>query len=146
MNYSSGMKQNANNSNIKIKILLCLALPLTLAAGCASNPANSYFTDTPVPAVASASRQQAANRIIADEVYKSYLADRSFAYTMVVSVNEGVVTLHGPVAYYGEQTPNKIERQTIDDRMRNLAGVNQVKDELDVTTVSMLAEKDVAVR
>lgn len=123
-----------------------LALPLTLAAGCASNPSSSYFTDTPVPIMASASAQQTANRIIANEIYAMYLTNGNFAYTMVASVNGGVVILQGPITYTGQRYPDRVERQKIDDGITKLASVNQVKDELDIDTVPMPTAKTVASR
>jgi hypothetical protein len=144
------MKQQ-NNGNIistspKCRTLLLLALPLTLAAGCASNPSSSYFTDTPAPIVASISTQQTANRVIANEIYAMYLTNGNFAYTMVASVNGGVVTLQGPITYTGQQRPDRVERQRIDDGITKLATVNKVKDELDIDTVPMTTGKTVAER
>jgi hypothetical protein len=142
-------QQNERNiilTNSRFKTLLLLALPLILAAGCASNPANSYFTDTLVPTTAAVSGRQAANQFIANEIYEMYLTNTNSAYSMVASVNEEVVTLQGPLSYDGEQKPGRVERRGIDDRIWKLAGVNRVKDELGVDTVLILAEKPVAGR
>src|ERR1700689_867382 len=128
-------ERNFMTTNSKCRILLCLVLPLTFAAGCASNPANSYFNHAPAPIMASASRQQAANQVIGIEIYEAYLTDTNFAYTMVASINKGVVTLQGPISYGGEQKPDRMERQGIDNRIWNMDGVNQVKDELNIDTV-----------
>jgi hypothetical protein len=149
--YSQDMKiQNEENiipTNYKCRALLLLALPLTFAAGCASNPANSYFTDKPTPIIASASKQQMANQAVAHEIYAVYLTNRNFAYTMVAAVNnEGTVTLQGPIPYSDEQNPDRVERQRIDSGILELASVNQVKDELDVATVPIRSEKTVASR
>lgn len=109
---------------LKCKMLLCLALPLTLAVGYASDLYQPAVADnfTPVAVVAPVSARVAANKIVGHEIFEMFMADKSLNY-LSASVNNGVVTLRGTV-------PNEAERQKIDDQMRELAGVNQVKDEL----------------
>ena len=114
----------------KCKMLLWLALPLTLAAGCASNPnraavADNFFTDYPVPTATPVSQSEAANRVIAREMFFMFIADTSTNMSMSASVNGGVVTLGG-------DSFDGVERQSIVDQTWGLAGVIQVKDDLGV--------------
>jgi len=110
------------------KPLLWLALPLTLAVGCASGPGRSasayHPTPTPVPMAAPVSERQAANVIISREIYAMWMADTQINYgTLWASVDDGVVTLRGTL-------PSGVERQRLNDRISELAGVTQVKNEV----------------
>jgi hypothetical protein len=143
MNYSSGMKQNKNNSNIKNKMLLCLALPLTLVAGCASNPrgasAISYINGGPAPMVAPVSEQRTANEIIGNEVFNNFMADTNIDYNLSASVNEGMVTLVST-------STNRLERQRIVNQVGALVGVNQVNNVSVVEVASATNQKTVTAR
>ena len=129
---------------LKSKTLLWLALPLTLAVGCASHSPQAtggdrFFPDTPASVVAPVTSRHAANQTIADELFQLSLNDTAFEYSRVAWINEGVITLHGPVPYNNEQYPDSSQRQTIDDGIMGLAGVNQVKDKLGVDTAPLVA-------
>ena len=119
------------------KTLLCLALPLTLAVGCASGPSHSVVTHpfTELPTVTNVSARQADNILVAKEISEMWMMDKqlSRASSISASVNEGVVTLGG-------ELPNGVERQRINDRMGELAGVNRVQDDLGAVELT-LAER-----
>jgi osmotically-inducible protein OsmY len=129
---------------LKSKTVLWLALPLTLAVGCASHSPQAaggdrFFPDTPAAVVTSDTSRHAANQTVADELFQLSLNDTAFEYSRVAWVNEGVITLRGPVPYNNEQYPDSSQRQTIDDGIMGLAGVNQVKDKLGVDTAPLVA-------
>ena len=127
----------------KCKMLLWLALPFTLGVGCAFGPGSSavadeFFTDFPAPVVAAVSARQAANVVVGNEIFYMFLADTSTDCSLTAMVDKGVVTLGG-VSFVG------VERQSIIDQTWELAGVNQVQNELGVDLVPTPA-KVVAVR
>jgi len=148
MAYSYNMKNKLNNKNImstnsKFRILLCLTLPLALATGCASDPnrstATASFIDVPTPIVSPVSKQQAADIIINNEIFKMVLADTDYNYGMWASVDKGVVTLV-------VTSPDWTEKQRFINKVWELAGVNQVKDRRGANLASTLAGKNVAAR
>jgi hypothetical protein len=130
---------------LKCKALLWLALPLTLAVGCASNPnraavTDNFFTDAPSPAATTFSESQAVNRVVGREIFNMFLADKNINYSLMATVNnDGAVTLSG-ASFDGT------ERQRVVDRMWELDGVNQVKNEQGVNLAPTPATKAVAVR
>ena len=106
------------------KTLLWLALPLTLAAGCASGPSRSTarFTDLPAPRIEPASESRTANMVVGREIFDLFVADTRIDYCLSAGVDDGVVTLSGT-------SPFRVERQRVTDRIWELAGVTQVRDE-----------------
>jgi hypothetical protein len=117
----------------RCKALLWLGLPLALAAGCASNPSRSpvasNYTEIQTIAGAPVSERRTANLTAGHEIYELFMTDMRIN-SMSATVDEGVVTLHGT-------RPNGIERQSINDRILELPGVNQVKDELGGVTPTL---------
>ncbi len=73
--------------------------------------------------IATESDRQAANIVISREIYELWMADARINSSVWTSVDDGVVTLGGTLPY-------GVERQRIGDRIRELPGVNQVKDEV----------------
>lgn len=69
----------------------------------------------------------AANKAVGQEIYDMFMADTTFNKEVTASVDEGVVTLRGPA-------PIGSERQRMSDRIMELPGVKQVKDELGEAT------------
>jgi hypothetical protein len=135
------MKNKLNNKNektiFKCGKLFWLTLPLALAAGCASNPSNSFFKDAPAPAVAAVSGSRTANVVVGKEIFNMFMADTNIDYDLLASVNEGTVTLVGT-------STDRPERQRMVNQIWTLAGVNQVNDEPAVNTLPTLAEEAVA--
>jgi len=129
----------------KIKTLLLLALPLTLAVGYASDlnrpaVADHFFTDVPTPVAVTASESNAVNQVIGREIFKMFMADKNINYSLGASVNNaGLVTLNGT-------SSDGAERQRVVDRMWDLDGVNQVKNEQGVDVAPTPASKAVAAR
>jgi hypothetical protein len=123
------------------KTLLWLALPLALAAGCASDPSRSTvaFSGPAAPIVAPGSEREAANQAVGNEIFNLFMTDTSINYLLRASVDNGVVTLIGA-------SSNRLERQRVVDRVWELAGVNQVKDELGVDLAPTLPRRAVVVR
>ncbi len=128
---------------LKCKTLLWLALPLTLAAGCASNPnraavADNFFTDAPTPVAMTFSESHAVNRVVGREIFNMFLADTNINYNLGATVNNaGLVTLNGG-------SSDGVERQRVVDRMWELDGVNQVKNEKGVDLAPTPATKAIA--
>lgn len=113
---------------LKCKTLLWLALPLTLAVGCASGPSRSAAVYNsayvPAPTITPVSAQSTSNALVSREIYAMWMADTQINYsTLWASVDDGVVTLRGTL-------PNGAERQRLNDRISELAGVTQVKNEV----------------
>ena len=127
----------------KCKTLLWLALPLALAAGCASNPnraavAGKFFSDVPTPVAMTASESHAVNRVVGREIFDMFLADTNINYALKASVNnDGNVTLSGA-------SRGGVEQQRVVDRMWELNGVNQVKNEKGVDLAPTPVTKAVA--
>lgn len=104
--------------------------PLTLAAIVST----ILFTSSPVQAGPKDDSIKAADQAISMKIFWMSLNDPKFEFPMVATVNNGVVTLKGPVAYVGEQKPDRIQRHKIDDQIRLLAGVTSINDELNINT------------
>jgi len=82
------------------------------------------------------SARHGANVILGRELYELFMTDMRINSSVWTSVDDGVVTLGGTL-------PNGVERQRITDRIRELAGVNQVKDgPTDVTPAVALSARD----
>lgn len=130
---------------LTIKTMLLLALPLTLAVGYASDSnrsavADPFFTDVPAPSAMTASESNAVNRVIGREIFKMFMADKNISYSLGASVNDaGLVALNGT-------SSDGVERQRIVDRMWELDGVKQVKNEQGVDVARTPAPKAVAAR
>jgi|GEM_PF-6866998 hypothetical protein len=139
MDYVQGMKLNVISTKSKRTMLFLLALPLALAAGCASNPANSYFPATPAPTIVHGSERRSANIAVGDEMFWMFMADTNINYSMSLSINEGIVSL-------GDNSLDGPEQQAIVNQMWELPGVNQVNDASGIVAPPTLAPKTVAVR
>jgi osmotically-inducible protein OsmY len=128
---------------LKCRTLLWLALPLTLAAGCVSSPSGGdrFFSDPPAAVAAPVTSRHIADQTIADELFQLSLDDTAFEYSRIAAVNDGVVTLRGPIPYDGEQYPDGNQQYNINDEIMALAGVNRVKDELGTNTAATVAFK-----
>lgn len=130
---------------LKCKTMLWLALPITLAAGCASGPSRPVAsTEAQAPAVTLLSERQAANVVVGREIFDMMMADRNINYSLSASLNNGVV--NNGVVTLGGTSSSKVERQRIVDRMWELAGVTQVKDELGRDLAPTTAQPTVVVR
>jgi osmotically-inducible protein OsmY len=112
--------------------------PLTLAAIVST----ILITSSPVQAAPKDDSIKAANQAVSMEIFWMSLKDTKFEYSMVATINDGVVTLKGPVPYYGEQKPDRDQRQKITGQIQALAGVASVKDELNINTVPTLVAKN----
>jgi hypothetical protein len=79
---------------------------------------------------------QTANWAVGHEIYELFIADAKINSSVWTSVDNGVVTLGGTL-------PSGVERRRITDRIRELAGVNQVKDgPNDATPALALSARD----
>lgn len=109
------------------RTLLWLALPLALAAGCATSPNRAEvtedFPDFTAPTTAPVSERRTENVIVGNEIYEMLLANRDIGNYLMATADNGVVVLSGSVT-------TRAERREIDERIRDLTGVSQVKDDL----------------
>jgi hypothetical protein len=101
-----------------------------LTAGYAADPnwsdiANGV-THTPTPIATPVSERQAADQVINHEIFEMYLTDKSYRFSRVITVSDGVVTLYSPMNNNVEQHPDSAYQQRISDKIRELPGVNQV--------------------
>jgi hypothetical protein len=83
--------------------------------------------------------RQAADQTVANEIFQMSLNDTLFEYTMTAYVKDGVITLHGPLPYDGQQRPDWTKRREIDHGILALNGANRVNDKLDVDSVLVVA-------
>ena len=128
----------------KRKKLLWIALPFTLAVGAVFGPrssavADEFFTDFPAPVEAPISQRQAANEVVAHEIYNMFMANRSSDCSLTAVNDQGVVTLGGKSFVW-------FERQNVINQTWKLAGVNQVQDQQGVGLKPTPASKAVAVQ
>ncbi|HEY1662405.1 MAG TPA: hypothetical protein VGI03_08300 [Verrucomicrobiae bacterium] len=107
-----------------------LSLTLGIIAGAiliASSPANAAPSNNSI---------NSENHVIAMEIFWMSLNDPGFEFPMVASINNGTVTLVGPSYSPGEQKPDQSQRNKLDGKIRGLAGVHKVKDELNTYTTA----------
>ena len=128
----------------KRKKLLWIALPFALSVGCAFGPgstavADEFFTDFPTPVKAPISQRQAANEVVAHEIYDMFMANKSSDCSLTAVNDQGVVTLGGKSFTF-------FERQSVINHTWKLAGVNQVQDQQGVALKPTPASKAVAVQ
>ena len=60
--------------------------------------------------------------VVGREIFDLFVADTRIDYCLSAGVDDGVVTLSGT-------SPFRVERQRVTDRIWELAGVTQVRDE-----------------
>ena len=128
----------------KRKKLLRIALPFTLAIGCTFGPGSSagadkFFTDFPAPVTTPISQRQAANEVVAHEIYGMFMANRSSDCSLTAVNDQGVVTLGGKSFVF-------FERQNVINQTWKLAGVNEVQDQQGVGLEPTPASKAVVAR
>ena len=123
------------------KALVWIALPLTCLVGCASGPkAPGDYSQLQAPVAPPVlTQRQAADVVIAHEIYWMFLADKGINYPLSASVQDGAVSLGG-TSY------SAVERQRVVDGMWALAGVTEVKNEKGVDVTPTIPAKVVAVR
>ncbi len=117
--------------------------PLTLAAIVST----ILVTSSTAQAAPKDDSVKTANQATAMKIFMMSLNDTNFEFSMVASVNDGAVTLRGPVPYtgpgsrIGDQKPDQNQRNKIDGQIQALTGVGSVKDELDIDTVPVMVAK-----
>jgi hypothetical protein len=113
--------------------------PLTLAAIVST----LLISGSPVQAGPKDDSIKAVDQAIAMKIFWMSLNDPKFEFPMVATVNNGVVTLKGPLPYIGEQKPDRTQRNKIDGQIATLAGVASVNDELDINTAPIYVANNV---
>jgi len=104
-------------------------IPLTLAAIVST----ILIASSPAHAAPSYDSIHTPNHNVSMEIFWMSLKDKGYEFPMVATVNNGVVTLNGPVTSYGQPIPNRSQRSKIDRQIRTLPGVQNVKDDLNTS-------------
>jgi osmotically-inducible protein OsmY len=119
------------------KLTLCAVFAGLSILGCDSNtnrPVTSDRTTSPSPSstTPSATNPSATDQALAQQIASSLREDSSLAATapnITVEVNNGTVTLKGSVN-------SQQQRSDIESKVRNITGVTQVVNNLEVASAS----------
>ena len=122
-----------------MKSTLCAVIIGLGILGCDSNTNRTATTNKPTPPAqsptassSSAAQMNAADQALAQRVTSSLREDSSLAAVvpnMTVQANNGTVTLHGSVN-------SQQQRSDIESKVRSVAGVTQVVNNLEVASAS----------